>query len=154
MAAEALTATTLPQEDDSFGRRCGATKTRNPQSRQLDDSAWDESMDLLAAQSILEPSWDDCQTPHRPLDKTHHKVEPRDVDQADRLPKPWTTNQKMGGRLNLQSTTSMSSQRRPRLHELYNLPDYSERTKGADEHAVAELKMFSSGRTTSHRSWP
>ena len=41
--------------------------------------------------SMLETGRKDSQTPRRPLDKAHYKVEPSDVDQEARVLEMWTT---------------------------------------------------------------
>ena len=48
-------------------------------------------MDPSTAQSTLETDQNDCQTPRRPLDKAHCKVEPNDVDRTERELLPTTT---------------------------------------------------------------
>ena len=76
--------------------------TRNPRSRRPDDCAWNHTIDLQTGQSIWEPSQDDCQTPHRPLEKTHVKVEPSDIDQTD---SPRSGAQRYRPRSHLQQAT-------------------------------------------------
>ena len=92
-------------------------KKLNPQSRRADDSGRNRTTDSQPAQSTRESNWDDSQTPQRPPDKTHHAVEPGDLDQSERSQKTWTMNQKRGGRHKLSFTISNNTQRRPRPHE-------------------------------------
>ena len=62
-----------------------------------------------------------CQTPRRPLDEAHCKVEPIDIDQTERVPETRTTNQKMGRRHRFLRTTNKSLQRTRRTNKRHDL---------------------------------
>ena len=78
----------------------------NPLGGRPVGSKWDHVVDPQAEQHALEVSKNDCQTPRRPLDKTHLLMEPGDSNRAQRVSEGRKTSQEMGRRHQFILTTN------------------------------------------------